>query len=1024
MKYKLINNVSYIRNTFIALFGVLYAYTASAQERNFYINTLSIKKELSNVKTESELRNLRKTVPQDNSLPIVSIPFIDGSYKSFYVYASPIWEDVDAMKKEGINTYAGVSTENDGYSIRFSLSPSGFSGIIKSPSNYYIIEVFNKEKDLYTIYPLNSKKGFLCSPQKGVLKTELQKHLKEIRLSNSSAFSNGAQLRIYRMAAAATGEFTVNIGGGSRTTALEKITQIVNLLSSIYENEVSIRFSLISATTNKTIIFSSPSSDPFSPTGSASADESQNGFNLMASSSGSFANMLPYNTYDVGHTFHYDNNNYSGSGQAGPTPCINSEKASGWTQFGLNANVGLVVNTAAHEIGHQFGAQHSYNARGGTSESPTVCSDQWAASSAVEPGSGSTIMSYGGLCTSSGNYTLLGSISDSYFNVKSIEEILNSEGFSNAGTVNGCANVIPTNNSVPVANAGSDATIPVNTPFILVGNGTDNDANDILTYNWEQNDVATEDDKGAFGSTIAGKGGYLAVNSIQSAPLFRSYVPSTTGHTRTFPDMKYVLTNSNNGADNAGEDLPQVGRTLKFSLTVRDNKGGISSDDKVITVSGNIGPLAVSFPNGGEVLNAGDNITILWSVNNTNTLSSTVDIFLSIDGGSSFPIVLANSTTNDGQKTVTLPSNIASSTKCRIKISSTYSPTVVFFDASNSNFTINNSNCLATSNFICPTNTLSGQAGSSIFNLGLTNFLAQKIDNNQKTYSTAGKTNRQLYYYSDDTFVTCQDAGFQVSSIIIPLKVSKTGTYTISALTNTSTSRSFTIYTSTTFSCSSFVGSNSYNSGGGNYSRNNSQAITLNECTNYYLVIYLGSSTTPTMDVTITGPGDWIEDLSNSPGINYNYTYVAVSQNTNQIVALSNVANFTSLVGGTYMVYGLQYKSTINPSTFLNQTISQVYNSDNCVLFSNNYKILTISGVPCLSSRSLVSPTDDINSGNVVIQASSTFQMPLPNANISASNKILGSGTSVTYQAKSILLQTGFIADTGTIFRAEVGGCN
>lgn len=1017
--YKLITIMKFVIVLFF--FSVTLAFS---QEKQVTIELSSLKSRLRNAKMESASKGVRlgHNAQLSDSLSIVKIPMVDGTTKSFYVEESPIWEDANAMKEADIRTYSGISVENDGYSIRFTVSPLGFSGMIKSPSNYYVVEVINVANNIYKLYPLSTYSELKCGVDSTFMNQTI-KNLKKNRPSSSAPFPNGTQLRTYRMAAAATGEFVANIGGGSRTTALAKMTEIMNLINSIFINEVSMKFSLIAETTDKTILFTDSANDPFSPTGGASAQASQDGFDRMAATTGTFAYYLPYNKYDIGHTFHYDAGSNSGSGQAGPTPCTDTEKAAGWSMFGIGANAGLVANTIAHEIGHQFGAGHTYNARGGTSTRPTVCSDQWQGTSSIEPGSGTTLLSYGGLCTSP-NYNLTGPGKDgsSYFHSHSIEEILQSDGFL---AVNGttCGGLDATGNALPVANAGVDFTLPVNTPFTLIGSATDANPSDILTYNWEQYDVATLDDKGALGSTIEGRGGYTAVVST-TAPLFRSYAPSTTGYTRTFPDIAYVLNNSNAGAANAGEDLPQVGRTMKFRLTVRDNKangGGIDSDERILTVDANKGPFSVTYPNGGETINAGDNLTITWQVNNTATISPSVKILLSNDGGITFPFILAASTTNDGEKIVTLPANIASSTICRIKIVSTVNPTIEFFDVSNTDFTIS-SNCIAKNNVICPTNTVTGQVGNAIFNLALNNKNIKKILNNIGTYSTVGQIKRQLYCYSDNTFTTCQSAsGFNLNSIVIPFRVSQTGDYEITALSSSGNPKNFSIYNSATIGCGSFVGSTSYvtNSGISSY---DSKTLSLSECTDYYAVVYFGTSSTPTIELSVIGIGDLYEPLVSSAGVNY--TYVAVNQNTNLINSISSTSNFTSLGAGTYNIYGLQYANTLNPNNFINQTINQVYNSDYCLLFSANSKTLNIIGNPCVSTLALVSPSDDIGSGNVIKQASSTFQTTAPNANITASNRITGNGTQAIYQAKSILLQNGFFADTGTIFKAEIGGCN
>ena len=72
---------------------------------------------------------------------------------------------------------------------------------------------------------------------------------------------------------------------------------------------------------------------------------------------------------------------------------------------------------------------------------------------------------------------------------------------------------------------------------------------------------------------------------------------------------------------------------------------------------------------------------------------------------------------------------------------------------------------------------------------------------------------------------------------------------------------------------------------------------------------------------------------------------------------------------------------------------------------------------PCPSSLSLASTIDDISVGTITKQANSTT------GKITATNKITGTAN-VTYQAKSIELNEGFKANNGTVFKAEVGGCN
>jgi hypothetical protein len=77
---------------------------------------------------------------------------------------------------------------------------------------------------------------------------------------------------------------------------------------------------------------------------------------------------------------------------------------------------------------------------------------------------------------------------------------------------------------------------------------------------------------------------------------------------------------------------------------------------------------------------------ITWTVNNTTAAPvscANVNILMSTDGGNTWPYTLASNTPNDGTQSVTIP-NIPTTT-ARIKVESVGN---IFFDISNSNFTI------------------------------------------------------------------------------------------------------------------------------------------------------------------------------------------------------------------------------------------------------------------------------------------------------------------------------------------------
>lgn len=275
---------------------------------------------------------------------------------------------------------------------------------------------------------------------------------------------------------------------------------------------------------------------------------------------------------------------------------------------------------------------------------------------------------------------------------------------------------------------------------------------------------------------------------------------------------------------------------------------------------------------------------------------------------------------------------------------------------------------------------------------------------------------RQVIVHSNDALTGCSAIdGWSTDSKLVAFRVSKTGTYSINVVPNNQNSTGFSIFSlSTTFNCSTFLGSNAFvTQTGASWYLN--KTITLNACTTYYVVVYNFFSSTD-FTINFSGSGDVIEVLPDIGG--FSYTYVAVNQSNNQIVSVSATSDFTSLAGGTFQVYGLSYANGFDTNSLLNKTIEQAYALGTCMLFSNNSKQLTVIPSPCPTNLSLVNPTDNITTGNITKQASST------NGKITATNFVTGSGTKATYQAKAIELNAGFKAETGTIFRAETGGCN
>jgi len=352
--------------------------------------------------------------------------------------------------------------------------------------------------------------------------------------------------------------------------------------------------------------------------------------------------------YDIGHVF-----SKGGGGVASlNSPCSCTRKAQGVTGRGAPIGDAFDIDYVAHEMGHQYGGNHTQN---------NACNRAGAA--AVEVGSGITIMGYAGICAPD-----VGINSIAMFGAYSMQEMA-------ANVVNGtsssCPLVIPlVGQTGPTANAGLDRTIPKSTPFILTGTGTDPNTGDLLTYSWEQMDAAV--------ATMPP----VATNT--GGPAWEPLLPKTTP-VRYMPNLPAVIANQTP----TWEVLSSVGRTYNFRLTVRDNiPGGACNgqDNMVVTVHGASGPFLVTQPNTAVSWQGLSAQTVTWAVAGTNASPvscANVDILLSTDGGLTYPFTLLANTPNDGTQSVTIPNQQSITARVMVRANGN-----IFYDISNTNFTI------------------------------------------------------------------------------------------------------------------------------------------------------------------------------------------------------------------------------------------------------------------------------------------------------------------------------------------------
>ncbi|MEY3237981.1 MAG: hypothetical protein RI883_2082, partial [Bacteroidota bacterium] len=580
----------------------------------------------------------RIDLPSSGFVSNISLPHPDGTYHEYMSEENNTMDAALAANFPTIKSYDGHSIDNV-TTVKWDVTPHGLHAMIMSPgeSTIFIDPIIKGNNEYYIVY---DRENFITEKLMDCAVLDETNGKGDPTPQTEKIFGT-CELRTYRLALAATGEYT-QFHGGTVAGALAAQVTSMNRVNGVYEREMAIRMTIIA--NNNLIIYTNGTTDPYTNNnGGTMLNENQTNINAVIGSA----------NYDIGHVF-----STGGGGIAQlQSPCTAS-KARGVTGSGSPIGDPFDIDYVAHEMGHQFGGNHTFN-----NSNSGSCSGNANAGTSYEPGSGSTIMAYAGICSP----VNVQNVSDDYFHTASLQEIGNF--ITSAGHT--CPVKTPLSNNSPTVAPLTSISIPQGTPFFLTASATDPNGSNVLTYCWEEMDAGT--------STTA------PTATQTSRANFRTFDPSTNP-TRYFPNLASLAANG----PFTWEVLPTVARTMNFRVTVRDNaSGGGCNDSQNMTVGiiATAGPFTVTYPNATGISWAGaSSQTVTWNVGGTTASPvscANVDILLSTDGGLTYPTVLATNVPNDGSQVINVPNTPSTTCRIMVRCNGGY-----FFDISNNNFTI------------------------------------------------------------------------------------------------------------------------------------------------------------------------------------------------------------------------------------------------------------------------------------------------------------------------------------------------
>lgn len=576
----------------------------------------------------AQLKDFLATVPLHDvqgltRFKVMELPTPDGKTVRVKIAESPVMVPSEAARIN-VKTYKIWGIDDRFMHGRVDFGINGFHGLMNSSKGTFVIDPpkVGDQKSIVTYYRRDNfqPKGMVCYTR------ATSSFIESLMLSPGEPmmpFASGTSLKTYRLVINGTGEYTNFFGSVAAAEAAMVTT--VNRQNQVYEVDFSLKMIIVRGKA-----YPDPATDPFT---------GNNVFTMLGENQTVCDADIGDANYDVGHVV-----TTGAGGVAGGIPVvgITGEKAKGATGWDSPQGDDFDIDYVAHELGHQFGGEHTFFDCGGGN----------AGDSAFEPGSATTIMGYAGIC---GPGFDIQPHSDAYFHSFNVDQINVWRNDSRSG-----GSEAANGNAIPVVSAGLDCIVPLNTPLKLRGVATDAN-NDPITYLWEQFD-------NGFGGN--------------PTPIYRSINPVPNPN-RFLPKLATVLS----GGTDVWEPAVTADRIANMRLIVRDNRAGggaYATDDMKLSFTG--AQFRVLSPNTNISVNGGSNLNVTWDVGGTAGTAK-VNILLSTDGGLSYgndtaTMLLAN-TNNDGAASVFVPN--VNTTSARIIVEGAAN---VFYDISDTTFRI------------------------------------------------------------------------------------------------------------------------------------------------------------------------------------------------------------------------------------------------------------------------------------------------------------------------------------------------
>lgn len=352
-----------------------------------------------------DLAALRADLPSGSGSTIIRIPAPDGSMQAFRVERTQRMESQLAAANPDIGTWSGHGIDDERASIALDITPMGFHAFVRTPGgsgDWYVDPAYNRRGTTthlsYRASALPAAAQRRVEGEVTALRDTVTEAQKADRVANAPV-----ERRYFRLALTSDPSYAAYFG--TENVLAEKVT-LINRVNEIYNDDLGVELRLVNGTNSLNLDTAAKATGANGPCGSApcfapyddngtpgdtsddvpgeldSCDVSTLGKNRTV-----LGQLIGASNYDVGHiALGVDGGGIAYLGVIG-----GDYKGGGCTGLPKPQGDFFAIDYVAHEIGHQFGGSHTFNGALGS------CGGNISDAS-VEPGSGSSVMAYAGIC--------------------------------------------------------------------------------------------------------------------------------------------------------------------------------------------------------------------------------------------------------------------------------------------------------------------------------------------------------------------------------------------------------------------------------------------------------------------------------------------------------------------------------------------------------------------------------------------------------------------------------------------------